>query len=619
MSNPSVDHDADFEALLAYLKRTRGFDFTAYKRASLMRRLQKRMQAVNIESYGAYTDYLEVHPDEFAQLFDTILINVTNFFRDPAAWAQISSDILPRILAAKRPDEQIRVWSAGCASGEEAYTIAMLLAEALGVDQFHERVKIYASDVDDAALNRARLATYTARDVAAVAPELVDKYFDQIDQRFVIRKDLRRGVIYGRHDLVQDAPISRIDLLICRNALMYFNAEAQTRILSRFHFGLNDNGFLFLGKAEMLFTHASLFTPVDIKRRVFAKVPRLGYRERLMNMAQSTPSEGADQASKRTQFREAAFDGSPVAQVVVDRHGFLVLTNKRARTLLGLNAEHIGQTVHDLDFSYRVPELKTRLEAVFQERRPSIIQEIEWMTSSGDLHILEVQLSPLMDGKNALIGANIAFTDITRDKRLQEEIEHTSQELETTLEELQSTNEELETTNEELQSTVEELETTNEELQSTNEELETMNEELQSTNQELQTLNDELRRRSDDLNLVNAYLESILRTIGGAVIVLDRNLSVQIWNQDAEDSWGLRADEVQDKNFLNLDIGLPVDQLKQPIRDCLNGESDYHEIVLDAVNHRGKSIQCKVSLTPLIGARGDGIRGAILALEDVES
>ena len=177
---------------------------------------------------------------------------------------------------------------------------------------------------------------------------------------------------------------------------------------------------------------------------------------------------------------------------------------------------------------------------------------------------------------------------------MQEELQQANQELEMAYEELQSTNEELETTNEELQSTVEELETTNEELQSTNEELETMNEELQSTNEELQTINDELRHRSDELNQVNGFLESILTSLRSAVVVVNRDLLIQIWNNKAEDLWGLRFDEVKSEHFLNLDIGLPVGELRQPIRDCLNAESQLFEIILDATNRRGRMMQCKV-------------------------
>ena len=263
--------DPAFEALLEHVKTSRGFDFTGYKRSSLMRRVDRRMAQVGVASYVDYLDRLELQGDEFTSLFNTILINVTSFFRDAEAWQHLSQEVLPALLARKPVSQPLRVWSAGCASGEEAYTLAIVLAELMGLAEFRDRVKIYATDVDEEALAHARQAGYTEREVRGIPPELLERYFDQTGGRFVFRKDLRRSVIFGRNDLVQDAPISRIDLLVCRNTLMYFNAETQSRILTRFHFALASAGILFLGKAEMLLGHGTLFAPVDLKRRMFRK------------------------------------------------------------------------------------------------------------------------------------------------------------------------------------------------------------------------------------------------------------------------------------------------------------------------------------------------------------
>src|SRR4051794_20377509 len=199
--------DAAFEALLDFLKRSRGFDFGGYKRTSLERRFRRRMDAIECKSFGDYLDYLEVHPEEYEQLFDTLLINVTEFFRDPPAWDHLRDDVLPPMLAAKADGEPIRVWSAGCASGEEAYTIAIVLAELLGEGAYQDRVKIYATDVDEDALTTARHAIYTAKQVETVPEELRARYFEPADQRMAFRKDLRRAVIFGRNNLISDAPI----------------------------------------------------------------------------------------------------------------------------------------------------------------------------------------------------------------------------------------------------------------------------------------------------------------------------------------------------------------------------------------------------------------------------
>src|SRR5262245_11317510 len=246
MSAASHNSDSEhaFEALLDYLKRSRGFDFTGYKRSSVRRRISRRMQQQQIGGFGDYLDYLEVHPEEFAQLFNTILINVTAFFRDAPTWEFLATTIVPQLVSGKPPGEPIRVWSAGCASGEETYTVALVLAEALGWDAFRQRAKIYATDVDEDALTQARQAAYGPKIVSALPPEMLAKYFEQVGTQYVFRPDLRRTIIFGRHDLIQDAPIPRLVLVVCRNTLMYFNAEVQARVLARFHFALNDCGYL---------------------------------------------------------------------------------------------------------------------------------------------------------------------------------------------------------------------------------------------------------------------------------------------------------------------------------------------------------------------------------------
>ncbi|MBD3883379.1 PAS domain-containing protein [Phormidium tenue FACHB-886] len=620
MSN--FDHDPQFEALLDYIKRNRGFDFTGYKRSSLMRRVNKRMQTVEIEGYSNYLDYLEVHPEEFQNLFNTLLINVTSFFRDRPVWDYVISDILPQIVARKGAEEKIRVWSVGCASGQEAYTLAMALAEVIGIERLRERVKIYATDLDEEALFYARQASYLPREVDPIPPEMLELYFERSETHYTFRKDLRRSVVFGRHDLIQDAPLSKIDLLVCRNTLMYFNAETQARILARFHFALQDGGFLFLGKAEMLLTHADTFTPVDLKLRIFTKVTTMNLRERLMSMGQIDNEDSAHYLSTSAQvrLREAAFDSSPVARIVVDANGLLAIANERARSLFGLMPRDVGRPLQDLEFSYRPVELRSCIEQAYRDSRPVTIRDVEWQNSQGDLSFLDVQVTPLNDPAGTLLGAGITFTDVSRYKRLQDELEHSNQELEMAYEELQSTNEELETTNEELQSTNEELETTNEELQSTNEELETMNEELQSINEELQSVNEELQRRSSELNQSNAFLESILTSLKGSVVVVNRDLQVQIWNYKAEDLWGLRASEAISQNFLNLDIGLPVEQLRPSIRNCLSNSSvGSFELSLSAINRRGRTIQCRVTCTPLLNLSSDReVQGVLMLMEEEE-
>jgi two-component system CheB/CheR fusion protein len=616
--------ERDFESLLYYLRQQRGFDFSGYKRPSLMRRVTKRMQMLNLGSFADYIDYLEVHPEEFPQLFNTVLINVTSFFRDPPAWEFLSTQVLPKILAAKKAPEPIRVWCAGCASGEEAYTIAIVLAEQMGLDAFRERVKIYATDVDEEALNLARLASYGSKDLQPVESRLRKKYFEAQNSRFAFRADLRRSVIFGRHDLVQDAPISRLDLLVCRNTIMYFNAEAQARILARFHFALNGEGgegtggCLFLGRPEMLLTHGDLFTPLDIKCRIFARIAQVDVRTRLISMANpDAPYNGDARAAARSdQLKELALEDSPVPRLIVDANGILAHANQKVRLLFSVNVTDVGRPFSDLEISYRPVELRSLIEQARAERRAITQASVERRFASGELQYLDVVVEPLSDDAGNPVAVSITFLDVTRYCTLQQELQHSKEEIQTANEELQSSNEELETTNEELQSSNEELQTTNEELQSTNEELETMNEELQSTNEELQTVNLELRQRTDELNRSNSFLESVFASLRSGAVVVDGNLNVEVWNDRAADLWGLRADEVHGKSVLNLDIGLPVMQLRDAIRACVAGTSQFEERVLEATTRRGKTIHCRVNVHPLAG-RGGG-KGAILMMDEVE-
>ena len=611
MAEPPADQD--LELLLDYLRRSRGFDFTGYKRASLSRRIEKRIQVVGVDGYLSYLDHLEVDPEEFTQLFNTILINVTSFFRDAPTWEYVRDEILPRVAGDKRAGAPIRIWSAGCASGEEAYTLAMVAAEALGVDTVRERVKIYATDVDEEALNQARLARYTDKQVEGVPPDLLGRYFERNGGGYVFSKDLRRSVIFGRHDLIQDAPISRIDLLTSRNTLMYLNSETQSHVLARFSFALREGGYLLVGKAEMLLAHSNLFSSVDLKRRVFRKVPGGTLRDRLMVLTEAGERQVGEPEPREERIRNAALEANPGPQIVVDATGFLMMANSRAREMFNLRPDDVGRPFQDLEVSYRPLELRSKIQQVYMDRRPSSIHEVEWPTPSDQVAHLEVQILPLVDDNQALLGASISFTDVTRSRRFKEELEQANQGLEDAYAEVQSTNEELETTNEELQSTVEELETTNEELQSTNEELETMNEEMQSTNDELQTINDELAQRTAELHQLTEFLESIWAGLGGAVAVLDPELRVLVWNHGIEDLWGVREDEVQGRHFLDLDIGLPVDQVRPTLRQVMSGDNGSQSTVVQATNRRGKTVSCRVTCSPLIG-NDKAIRGVIVVV-----
>jgi two-component system CheB/CheR fusion protein len=601
--------NGDLDALLQYLHERRNFDFRGYKRASLTRRIRKRMQVVGIDDYQRYTEVLEANPGEFAELFNTILINVTGLARDRESWDTLAETIIPAIIDAKPPEEPARIWSAGCASGEEAYTLAVLFAEALGEERFRRSVKIYATDADSDALIDARHGRYREKDlITAFGEERTNRFFERDGDMGVFRGDLRRALIFGRHDLVQDPPISRIDLVTCRNTLMYFTAEVQAKILASFHFALNPGGYLFLGKAEALVTRKQMFDVVDLRQHIFRKD---GNPTDITLLGPLSPSRPRAARKGSGHLAEAVFEQNGVAQVVLDSSGTIALANRAARRMLSIGSAELGRHFRDAEFSFRPADLRTAVERVMRERRPMNLYDIAWQTASEEATTLDITVAPL-DGQAGVV---LTFLDVSRYQHLREELERSQRELETAYEELQSTVEELETTNEELQSTNEEVETTNEELHSTNEELETMNEELQSTNEELETINNELRERSAEVIELNQFLESILGSLKSAVVVLGTEMEVRAWNRQAEELWGLRRDEVLNHHFLNLDIGFPVDRLRTGIRSCLAGRSERDQITTQAINRRGRPVKTTVNITCLVG---DGqTRGVILMMDAV--
>jgi two-component system CheB/CheR fusion protein len=308
-----------------------------------------------------------------------------------------------------------------------------------------------------------------------------------------------------------------------------------------------------------------------------------------------------------------AFLNSPVAHIVLDQDHRVRLINHAASDTFNLTARDIGRSFSELEMSYRPAELRSFIDEVGASKTSAWLRGVEWHRSATEVTFLDIEVLPLTGGAERLLGVSLTFNDVSRFRRLSDELEASNRQLETAYEELQSTNEELETTNEELQSTVEELDTTNEELHSTNEELRTTNEELQSTNDELYAANLALQARADEVSSLNRYMESVLSSLTAAVIVISPELTVRTWNRQAHELWGLREDETLGQHLLNLDIGLPIDELRAVVREVAGGEQDHAELVLQAVNRRGRPVSLRVTITTMAGEEGGG--GALLLME----
>ena len=609
-----VSPDPEFEILLRHIQESRGLDFRGYKRTSLRRRISLRMEAVGVEDFASYRACLEAQPGEFEDLLNTVLINVTSFFRDSEAWEAIRNQVIPAILASADDGRPIRVWSVGCASGEEPYSIAMLLAEALGVPEFCRRVKIYATDLDEEALKVARLATYSPRDVEEVPADLLTKYFERTSNHYVFERELRKCVIFGRHNVVHDAPISRIDLLICRNLLIYLEAETQAAVLPRLHYALNRDGHLFLGKAETQLARSTLFRAVEMKHRIFAKVAQ-EWRRPLGSLA-AVRQARLESPLNDVKLLESALNEAGNALLVVDDAGTVVLANLPARQLLGVGEADLGRPFQDLPISYRPMELRGPIEEVFRERRGVRLENQEYRLNQNEVMRLSIDLRPLYRPEGGVQAVLLLFTDHTGIHTLRRELEAAQENLENSIEELQSANEELETTNEELQSTNEELETTNEELQSTNEELETLNEEARSSNEEMESVNEELRIQAEQASSYRLYLESVLRSMNGGIIVIDQKHSIQSWNRWSENTWGLRAEEVIGTSLEALDIGFPLHLLRDDIALVQAGREEQAERIVEGIDRRGRRILCLVRASSLSDESGEN-HGLVLVFHDI--
>ncbi len=612
MAQPS--EEAAFESLIRYIQESRGVDFRGYKRTSLRRRIALRMEQLRIERFADYHSFLEAHPQEFVDLLNIVLINVTSFFRDPDAWEGLNTEVLPKLIDPARGRDQLRLWSVGCASGEEPYSLAMQLCELLGPTDFARRVKIYATDLDEAALSIARHASYPPRAVEGVPPSLLDKYFERTGNNYLVCRDLRKAVIFGRHNIVHDAPISRIDLLVCRNLLIYLETETQNLVLPRLHYALVDDGYLFLGKAETQLARSKLFRPVDMRHRLFCKVPQDWRRTGMGGVLRSGDPFPEPVPSRHMRVMDAIVDGSAAAYLAIDNDDTLVFASAGARRMLEVGESDVGRPFQDLSVSYRPIELRGQIDEVRRQLRPIRIEHQEYHRPPADPVRLSIEIAPLLGPDGQPLAVLLTFTDTTRIFTLQQELEAAQASLETTIEELQSANEELETTNEELQFTNEQLETTNEELQSTNEELETTNEELRSANEELETINEELRRHSDEFADYRLLVGAILRTLDTGVVVVDTDLTVRLWNRWSENAWGLREEEAIGQAFGALDIALPVQQIEPTLREVIRTGAA-NEISLDALDRRARTMQCRIRITALL-YDDRSIQGAVILLED---
>lgn len=615
------------------LRTVTGNDFHGYKRNTFLRRVQRRMQVVQSPTIDAYAASLRKNRDEVHNLFQDLLIGVTQFFRDPKEFEALEKE-LPALFEGKGPADQFRVWVLGCATGEEAYSIGIVLSELLQTIDNGPSVQIFATDLDARALAVARTGRYARSIQDHVSAERLARWFVKEGDTYRVVKELREMCIFSPHNLIKDAPFSRIDLLSCRNLLIYLNSELQNRVIPIFHFSLRPGGLLFLGAAENVTRHQKLFAPVDRRNRLFRRL--------------ETPTKILPQFPLAS--RGSSLDPAPPKPPLPVRSGGLAATVSRRADRI---AERYGPAYVIIDTQYEVLHFSGRTGAFLEpvtgaanlnilnlvhrdlrlDLRSALHEASEQrirvehlrvpLNDNGRSKLVNIFVEPLLEGAD-ITAIVVLFQDAGPLAELEsisgkgrngvssEHVERLESELRLTKDRLQATIEELESTNEELKSSNEEYQSINEELQSSNEELETSKEELQSVNEELQTVNAELDIRLRDLSRANSDLRNLLESTQIATIFLDNDLRVRSFTPATTELFHL----------LETDVGRPIEHLGSRV-DYPDLSDDVRQVLarLGTVERDVRSREGRHYIARVLPYRSvdNFIAGAVITFVDVTS
>ena len=586
---PDDSADAGLKSVLELIRKEIGNDFSQYKIPTIQRRLRKRMLSQGIESFDTYHQILKEKPSELLALAQEFLVSVTSFFRDDEAFAA-TTRILRSVIEKKSNGEELRIWSAGCATGEEAYSLAIIVSDLLEELGKNLSVKIFATDLDTDAISKARIGVYSDREVETLRPETKEKHFEQRGDHYELRKRLREGVVFARQDLVQSPPFVKLDFICCRNVIIYFEPKLQTKVFEIFHYALKANGILFLGKSETITGATELFEAVDKKSKLFVKKEHL--TRKMPSVVRSTPPP-LDFSHFRKKVPTALSTSQLAQKQMLERYGIagaVVDAEGTIQTIVG-NVSPYLQIPSGLE-SFKLQSLLPKGAAVeFQlllrkSSKTNSLHRSRAFRSTDDSNkadLFQIQVSPLESREEASslspVLLLVTFEKIKKsqtvtpgptpaDNSLALRAAELEQELAATREHLQTVIEELGVTNEELQSTNEELSSTNEELQSSNEELETTNEEFQSTNEELTTLNEEMIVKSGELRIAIADLENIQVSVGLPLLVVDNELRLQRFNPSATELFDVTVADLS-RNVGNVSCRCEIDAFSERIREVI--------------------------------------------------
>ena len=632
--------DKIFEEILRVVRQRTSVDFTFYKYATIRRRLHRRMTLQKLDSMKEYLAFLRSHAPETKELFNDILIHVTNFFRDPAVFKILRKRVFPRLLRGKAREQAVRIWVPGCSTGEEVYSLAISLMEVMHEKNLYHPVQIFGTDINDTTLERARAGIYSENIQTEVSADRLRRFFTRTDGGFRVNKTIREMCIFARQNLAMDPPFSNLDLVSCRNVLIYLAPTLQRRVMPVFHYALRPEGLLMLGASETVGNFADLFALTDKQARIYCKkavqTPSVSFSPAIPGI--KIPGDRAelpqppllpDVTEVQRQADRIVLTGFSPAGVIVNRH--LNVLQFRGRTGLFLEHPH-GEASFDLLKMAReglVPDLRSAIAKAMKEearvRRDHVRvrQDGSWLNCSIEVVPFNVPPAPdkfclvLFDlkpdaGNGAPRGKKLPAGKTSLRQSETRELNHLREDLAATRDSLQSIIEEQEATNEELRSANEEIMSSNEELQSTNEELETAKEELQSTNEELTTLNDELESRNLELEQVNNDLHNLLSSVNIPVIILTSDLRIRRFTAMAEKMFKL----------IPGDIGRPVTDINTPL-DIPDLEKQVHE-VLESLAPKDLELRDKNGRWWAVRIRAyktmeHKIDGAVIALMDIDA
>jgi two-component system CheB/CheR fusion protein len=567
------------QKIFALIRTETGHDFSNYKQNSVRRRIGRRMAVNQIKKISDYVLYLQKAPAESQALFKDLLIGVTSFFRDPEAFEVLKEQVLLDLLKDKQPDSPIRIWVVGCSTGEEAYSLAILFSEVMDRLKKYFAVQIFASDIDAEAIDYARQAVYPDSIAADVSRERLKRFFTKEDKTYAVKKNVREMIVFAVQSIIKDPPFSKIDLVTCRNLMIYMDATLQKKMLPLFHYTLNKDGILFLGPSESVGEFTDLYSPIDSKWKIFKR--KGGGMERAVNypgIPFYREPIGKDREEK--EWVPGVINVQSVAERIIlnDYAPSAVLINEDYEILhfLGETDNYLSTPTGKASLNILKmaredmrTKLTTALHTAVKQKKAVISRGLK-IKHDNVIRTADVIVRPIMDNKYQQRLMLVIFDEKipskpppTEKKKPREGHDEADQaviilerELEATKEHLQSTIEEMETSNEELKATNEEMQSVNEELQSTNEEMETSKEELQSTNEELVTVNSELKNKIDELSQANNDMNNLFASTGIGTIFLDASLCIKRFTPQATKIF----------NLIQSDVGRPIGDITSKIK-----------------------------------------------------